>query len=128
MTRLGHKLLSFTGIGSIATIVQYVVLVLLVSVFHWPAVLSSTIGFGLSALLNYILNYNFTFKSSSPHLTALTRFFFMVLVGLGLNALVMHLMTAWLGFHYLLAQVLTTGLVFIWNFTVSQLWTFRAPT
>ena len=127
MTSLRYKLLSFTGVGGIATGVQYVVLVLLVSALHWPAVISSTVGFGLSASLNYFLNYRFTFRSYSPHRTALTRFMFMVLVGLVLNAVVMQLMTAWLGVHYLPAQILTTGLVFAWNFVISHLWTFRAP-
>jgi len=30
------------------------------------------------------------------------------------------------GWHYLASQIIVTGIVLVWNYTASALWTFRA--
>ena len=45
-------------------------------------------------------------------------------VGLGLNLLLMQVFTARWGWPYLLAQMLTTGLVLFWHFAGHALWSF----
>ena len=48
------------------------------------------------------------------------------MVGLMLDALFMHPLHSYLGWHYLLAQVLTTGITMIWTFTAHCHGTFSA--
>jgi putative flippase GtrA len=119
--RVGRFLL----VGLLSTGVQYLVLFTGVEAFDATAVRSSGIGFACGAAVNYLLNRSFTFGSSVPHITGLFRFALVVAVGLTLNVLFMYLLTGYLGWHYLLAQILTTGVVMFWNFVGNALWTFR---
>jgi putative flippase GtrA len=114
----------FSAIGGVATAVQYVVLILLVSRWSCPPALGSSVGFSISAILNYTLNHRFTFRSGSPHRLALPRFATMVLIGLGLTASLMAMLHLLSSMPYLLAQLITTGVVLLWNFAISRYWTF----
>jgi len=89
------------------------------------AILASAVGFVLGALVNYFLDYRYTFHSNRRHGEAIIRFFTIALVGLGLNTLIMSLAIDILSLHYLLAQVVATGLVLFWNFSRNRWWTFR---
>jgi putative flippase GtrA len=128
MKTLVIRFTTFAGVGAVATIAQYIVLILLASGLGLPPVLSSTIGFAISAGLNYVLNYHLTFQSSAPHRRTAWRFAAMVLSGLVLNAGLMMVLSGGFGLHYLMAQLITTGLVLLWNFTISQWWTFARST
>lgn len=122
---------SFALVGLVATGVQYVILVLSVEKLGLSPVLGSTLGFVVSAGLNYWLNYHFTFRSSHSHVGALGRFALVALSGLGLNALVMLLLGHVPGLKYIVAQLLATALVLAWNFLGNSIWTFaqrREPT
>ena len=46
-------------------------------------------------------------------------------VGLGFTELLMWLFAGRAGFHYLPSKLLTTALVFIWNFAAKKLLLFR---
>lgn len=118
---------SFAGVGAVATATQYVILFLGVQLLGVHPVAASTVGFALSALLNYWLNHRLTFVSALPHRRALPRFALVVAVGLGLTSAFMWLGVEVLDFHYLLAQLGTTALVLIWNFVASRLWAFYDP-
>jgi len=52
----------FIVIGGFATILQYLILIGLVQTLEVDAVLASSIGFLISALFNYALNYRYTFS------------------------------------------------------------------
>ena len=54
----------------------------------------------------------------------MSKFFTIAFVGLLLNTIIMAIGVEILNLHYLLAQVVATGLVLFWNFTGNRLWTF----
>lgn len=118
-----QQFVSFAGVGAIATGVQYLILIGLAEL-GMRAALASGIGYVISALLNYYLNYRYTFKSTQDHRKTLVRFFLVALVGLALNTAVMIVAVEYLHLHYLLAQILATGLVLLWNFGANARWTF----
>ena len=89
--------------------------------------LASTAGAVLGALINYTLNYHFTFASQKDHRESLSKFAVVALVGLGLNSLFMWAGVHLLGWHYLPAQIVTTGLVMLWSFAGNRWWTFHTP-
>jgi len=121
---LVQRFTRFSLVGGVATAIQYSLLVALVHGAGMNAVLSSSIGFIVSALANYFLNYHYTFRSSERHSTTLLKFTFFAGVGLALNSGIMHLFIE-KGLRYLLAQIFATLLVLLWNFTGNSLWTFR---
>lgn len=126
--RLTQTFMRFVVVGSIATAVQYLVLVGSVELLGWSSVLGSGIGFLMGAIVNYLLNRRFTFRSDVPHTTAVARFVVVLSVGLTLNLALMYLFTHRLGLPYLIAQVLTTGLVLFWHFAGNALWSFAHPS
>lgn len=128
MTQVHSKLLlqfcSFIGVGGIATFVHYNVLFLLVHFYGFRPVFSSSIGYVLSGSLNYYLNYHVTFQSDKPHHQAVLKFTLIAVVGLFINTVIMALCTEIFTLHYILAQILATGIVTFWNFTGNRYWSF----
>ena len=116
----------FVVVGLIATSVHYLVLVAAVELAGWSAVWGSGLGFGTGAVVNYLLNRRFTFRSEVPHGTAVARFVVVMGGALTLNQLLMHAFTVWLGWPYLFGQVLTTGITLFWNFIGNGLWSFSS--
>lgn len=118
------QFLGFAGVGVIATLLQYVVLVLLVQIAGVNTTLSSAVGYVAGALTSYALNYRYTFRSNRKHMESVIKFALVACVGLALNTGVMLVLTRGVRMHYLLAQLLATGIVLLWNFVANRSWTF----
>jgi len=119
-----HKFVRFLIVGGVATFVQYVALIWTVERWHWNAVLASSLGYFLSSIANYLLNYYFTFRSDTRHGVAATRFAIVAAAGLALNGLLMELLAARLHVPYVLAQVLATVGTLLWNYWANSKWSF----
>lgn len=113
----------FVIVGGVATVIQYALLILFVRGFGVAPTAASSAGFVVSAVVNYLLNYRFTFQSNRPHAPAMAKFGLLAGAGLLINAAIMHLLVA-AGVHYLLAQVCATAVVLFWNFVGNSFWTF----
>lgn len=125
MLELLRQFVRFTGVGCISAIGHYGLLILLVQVAGVDAVAASAAGALLGAVINYTLNYHFTFRSSKAHHESASKFVVVAALGLGLNTLFMWFFVGLLAMHYLPAQVVTTGLVLIWSFLANRFWTFH---
>lgn len=124
---LARQFVNFTGVGFISAIGHYGLLIALVQIVSVPAVPASAAGAVLGAWINYTLNYRFTFRSSKRHGEAALKFAAVATVGLVLNTLFMWVGVELIGAHYLLSQIVTTGLVLVWSFAGNRYWTFQ-PT
>jgi putative flippase GtrA len=118
-----RSLATFLCVGGAATVAHYLVMALLMRA-GLPAVPASGAGFVLSALLNYLLNEQLTFHSSTARRITAPRFALVALTGLLLN----HLLLRWLiqGLSTVPAQLLTTTGVIVWNYCIHGAWTFRS--
>lgn len=123
--RLGTQFSNFSLVGLVGTVAHYAILVLLVEAFGIHAVPASIAGAVLGAAVNYGLNRRYTFKSSSPHLSAAPRFFVTAIAGFLLNGLLMWLAVDKFGAHYLASQAMVTVIVLFWNFASSRIWVFK---
>ena len=119
-----RQFLKFAGVGVVGTAVQYTTLFVLVQFAGIYPVAASTAGFILGALVNYHLNYIYTFDSSKSHFEAMPKFFSVAAVGLLLNGLIMEFFISFFSFPYIIAQLIATGLVLLWNFAANRMWTF----
>jgi len=120
-----RQFVCYAAVGVTGTIAHYAVIIGLVQFLHAYAVAASAVGFVVGALVNYIANYHITFESKKRHEEAIVKFFSVAIVGLVLNTIVMISATSLLHMHYLIAQLIATGLVLGWNFTGNRWWTFR---
>jgi putative flippase GtrA len=122
------RFVRFSLVGAVATAIQYALLILLVRAFSLAPTPASCIGFAVSAVANYLLNYHFTFASERAHAPAAVKFALLAAAGLLINAAIMHVLVD-AHVHYLIAQLGATGLVLFWNFIGNSVWTFGfAPT
>jgi putative flippase GtrA len=122
---LSRQFLRFAAVGLCGTAVQYVVLWSGVELLGAPAALASGIGYMCGSVVNYLLNYFFTFESGKSHAEAASKYFSLLGVGWCINTGLMGLLAHSLGWNYWIAQILTTGIGLIWNFTGSRLWAFK---
>ena len=122
-----RKFLAFGTVGIIGTTAHYLTLILLVEALGADPVPATTLGFVVGALINYLLNHHYTFKSSKAHMDAGPKFF-LIAVATGLvNSLMVHAGVHHLDQGYLPVQVITTLIVFSANFALNSIWTFREP-
>lgn len=119
------RFIKFTGVGAIGTAAHYATLIFFVQIIGLNVILSSSVGAIVGACVNYILNYKFTFQSNKNHHETIKKFFTIAFIGFILNGLLMSLLAEQLSIYYLLAQIITTGTVLIWNFIGNQFWTFK---
>ena len=123
-------------IGAVATVGHYATLVLLVEILSVNAVAASLTGFVVGGLIGYPLNRRVTFRSDRSHAVAAPSFFAIAGVAFALDGVLMAFLIEALGrvpglsvlVHgrdYLVAQVLTTLILFTWTFSANRFWTFR---
>jgi putative flippase GtrA len=123
-----EQFIRFAIVGGVATGIQYAILIALVQGALAGPVAASSVGFAVSAIINYALNRSITFRSSQAHAEALPKFAIVAVLGLAVNASLIWLFHIPVGLHYLLAQVLATGGTLLWNFTLNRIWTFSPRT
>jgi len=123
--RLSFQFLSFALIGMVGTGVHYLVLIALVSGAGVAPVIATSAGAVCGAITNYLLNYRLTFRSRKRHSEALTKFLLVASSGLAINAAILEAVVRITEWHYLVAQVIATGVVLFWGFVANRFWTFN---
>lgn len=118
------QFLLFAGVGAIGTLGHYTTLIVLVQFWAVDPVFASSFGFVVGAMINYILNYHFTFQSDKRHAEALTKFLIVATIGAGINGFIMYIGVENTNINYLIVQIFATAVVLLWNFVVNKLWTF----
>ena len=98
----------FAGVGVVGTVAHYLVLLVAVEVLALRPITGSSLGFTVGALVNYALNYRFTFRSDRRHREALPRFYLVAAAGFVINGGVMLVLAERLDLQYLMAQIVAT--------------------
>ena len=115
--------------GAIATIIHYLVLLLLVESFAIQPWIATGIGAICGAVVSYIGNRQFTFvnqvlNNQISNSKALPRFFVIAALGAALNSLLILLMTDYYNLYYFAAQVIATIIVLMVTYHLNRHWTF----
>ena len=122
---LFQQFFRFALVGLSGTAVQYATLWIGVETGDLSATSASALGYVLGSFVNYVLNYMFTFRSDASHGKTAPRYFALLAAGWCFNTALMWLLSHHWGWNYWIAQVLTTGIVFLWNFSASRWWAFK---
>jgi putative flippase GtrA len=123
-TTVRTQFVLFLLVGGFSTALHYIILIVLVQSDLSGPLIASAIGFTSSAIFNYILNRQLTFRSTRPHAQAAPRFALVALTGLGINTVLLWLFHGPGAQHYIIAQLLATIGTIFWNFVLNRLWTF----
>lgn len=119
-----RQFLRYAGTGAVGTAAHYAALFTLVQARWAEPVAASTAGAVAGVLVNYGLNYRYTFASKRGHRHALPRFAAVALLGVVINAAVLAAVLAIAGTHYMVAQLVATGVVLVVGYQANRLWTF----
>ena len=105
-------------VGGFAFIVDFGLLYILTEFVHFHYLLSASLSFFAGLILNYFLSTIWVFNKSKIKSKSAEFFIFAAigLIGLGLNALFMWIFTDLLVLYYLISKIITTMLVYFWNF------------
>lgn len=105
-------------IGGTAFLIDYGILILLTEVAGLYYLWSATISFVVSLIFNYRFSMRYVFKRRTDISREKEFLIFLVLsvIGLLLNTLLLWIMVDHTHIHYLIAKLLATGIVTIYNF------------
>lgn len=105
-------------VSGVAFIVDFSALVFFKEVLGVHYLVAATLGFGLGVVVNYVLSVRWVFadRKFSDHRAEFVIFLIICAVGLGLNLLIIAGMVQLLGADYRVAKVVSTVVVFFWNF------------
>jgi len=122
------QFLRYGVVGGIAFIVDFSSLVILTSTAHVHYLWSAAIAFVFGLTTNYTLSVVWVFGSRTifNKYAEFGVFAWIGIVGLGLNELFMWLFTGKWGVHYTTGKLMSTLLVFLWNFVSRRLLLFRS--
>jgi putative flippase GtrA len=120
-----RQFLGFAGVGAVGTAAHYSILLFLVEIVSVSPVPATTLGFVAGACINYTLSRRVVFRSKVPFTKGLLRFLAIAALGACLNASILAALLMFLPIHYLLAQLVATAMVLVFNFAANRCWTFR---
>ena len=118
------QFLSYFCVGGVSALVEWTVFALLLYLLDMPYPAATSIAFILSTTTNWYLGRTFTFKDSEAYKDKSAKEYILVFlvsaIGLGFNVLLMYFFVNVLGMNTKIlqtaAKVMSTGIVFIWNF------------
>lgn len=116
------QLLRSLVVSAIALIVDFGSLVFMAQEMGIHYLVAATIAFGFGVTVNYILSVKWVFASrklASRH-HEFTIFVIITAIGLGLNLLIIAGMVELLKADYRVGKVVSTIIVFFWNFLVRK--------
>jgi len=113
--------------SSIAFVLDFALLALLVEVADIFYLLSNTVSFLAGSSLSYLLSVAWVFHTRRMKRKSMeyAAFIFIGVIGMGLNSLFLWLLTSGFGIYYLLSKVIAGSTVFFWNFFARKLMLFR---
>ena len=113
-------------VGGSGTILDVASLYFFVDFLSLPVMLGTFLSFVLAVTNNFILNKIWTFKNKSKNYKKLyVKFLIVSVIGLMITLGLMYIFVFLLSIWYIVAKLLTSAIVLVWNFLANKLWTFR---
>ena len=109
--------------GGIATVIDFVFLYIFREFCNFPVLVSNTLSFCISVIYNYTASVKWVFDVNREKNAKKQFVIFIVfsILGLLLNNLIMWITVDFLNIYYLLAKVVATMLVMIFNFVTRKI-------
>ena len=121
--KLFIQIFKFGIVGGTAFVIDFVFLYLFREFLHFPVILANTLSFCISVIYNYIASVKWVFdvnKEKDARKQFITFIIFSV-IGLLLNDLIMWISVDFLSIYYLLAKIIATVIVMVFNFVTRKI-------
>lgn len=121
------QLFRYTIVGGIAFLFDFGTLFFLTEYLNVYYLVSAAIAFLLGLSINYGLSILWVFEKRTIKSKKLEFLIFLIIgvIGLGLNELLMWFLTDILKVHYLFSKIISTGVVYFWNFFIRKFALFK---
>lgn len=112
------QLLRYAIVGGTSFVIDFGLLFILTEFASFHYLLSATISFIIGLVTNFLLGTAWIFKNSKikSHSIEFIAYSIVGIVGLGLNNLLLYLLTSIIGLYYMLSKIITAAIVMFWNF------------
>lgn len=117
-TDVGRQLFRYALVGGVAFAADYGTLWALTEYAGLYHLISAAVAFVVGLVVNYLLSiwWVFTVSRFDKAWFEFAVFAIIGIIGLGLNEAIIYVGTDVMDLHYMLSKVISTGLVFFWNF------------
>ena len=125
--KAGWQLFRYLCAGGTAALLDWFIYWLLIYIFGFYYLVAAIISFSVATMVNYYLSANWVFRNSSKYsrTSEIILVFMVSLVGLLINQVCLILLVEVALFHLMWAKVLSTGVVFFWNFYLRKRFIFN---
>lgn len=121
------QLFRYTLVGGVALIFDFGLLFILTEYLNIYYLVSAAIAFLLGLTINYLLSVRWVFekRSAKSKHVEFVIFALIGIVGLALNEFIIWFFTEIVNTHYLYSKLISTALVYLWNFFIRKFTLFR---
>ena len=117
------QLIRYGFVGGVAFVADYISLFAFTEYMGIPYLVSTAIAFIIGLTVNYVLSNLIVFTTHRLQNKWLEFAIFAIIgiIGLGLNEIIMYCASDIIGLHYMISKLISTALVFFWNFFARKL-------
>lgn len=115
-------------VGLVCSIADYTLMLVIQHQLGWQAWLCTTLGYLLGTVINYLLGILWIFKKKSQFSRVSEFLIFCVIsaIGLGINILVVNLLTVWFALLPLsISRLFAIMIAFFWNYGARKYGLYR---
>lgn len=114
------KIIKYGFVAGIASVTDMATLYILSPVLDFPYLVGTSTGFITGLIVNYLLSTKYVFNASrtesQKRISEFTAYALIGVAGLILSLLCMRIFVGTLGIAIIAAKIVTTVLVFFWNY------------
>ena len=122
MNNLIKQILKFGVVGTLAFVIDYGLLYALTEFGHIYYLVSSIISFSVSVIFNYILSIKWVFDVQKKQgVKEFITFIVLSVIGLIINSVLMYVMVDLMNIHYMIAKIVATIIVMVYNFITRKI-------
>lgn len=116
------QIFKFGIVGVVATIIDFIFLYLFKEVCNFNVVVANTLSFVISVLYNYWASLTFVFEVNEDKSKSRNFVIFIIcsVIGLGINDLIVWLVTDMLNIYYMVSKIIATVVVMVFNFVTRK--------
>lgn len=121
--KLFIQIFKFVIVGGVATVIDFLSIFVFKEYLHIPVLIANTLAFCIATVYNYIasIRWVFTVDESKNKKKTFVTFVVFSAIGLVLNDLIMWLTMELFNMYYILAKLVATCFVMIFNFVTRKL-------
>lgn len=117
------QFMKFGIVGFIAFFIDYGTMIFLTEVFGVSYLISTTAGFIISVIFNYLasMRYVFVHKEGLSRCKEFVIFIVLSVIGLGLNDVLMWILVDFAFIDYRISKIVVTAIVMVYNFITRKI-------